>query len=39
MCFRVNGTYALKPHEAHLIIPDAFADINMHKPRTPVSFD
>ena len=29
----------LKPHEAHLIIPDGFADINMIKPRTPVSFN
>ena len=29
----------LKPHEAHLIIPDGFADCNMIKPRTPVSFD
>ena len=29
----------LKPHEAHVIIPDGFAGSNMIKPRTPVSFD
>ena len=29
----------VKPHEAHMVILDGAAIVNMIKPRTPVSFD
>ena len=42
MCFRAGRLphhNTVKPPEAHMVILDGAAVVNMIKPRTPVSFD
>ncbi len=36
---RVPHHATVKPHDAHMVILDGAAIVNMIKPRTPVSFD